>query len=195
MTFELFSVSSLPLFLEYFFFSKIPYHFRLTCVILWFSYLCFLSTQQHHSMHFHFWKDSSTNSDCKKGTWKLSRMPFNWPPNGSLSFCPDLLPLILNIAARGSSSKCHSEHVSPVLNLSNGLGTSIKVSKILCRASLLYLSDIISISFCLFFFIFLDNLRLFHSSRHICFSAFGYSAYSTWNPALPWVCTLLAPFH
>lgn len=155
MTFELFSVSSSPLFLEYFFFSKIPHHFRLTCVILWFSYLCSCPLSSIIVCIFIFGEIVLQSLIAKRAPGSWAECLLTGLLMALSASAPALLPLILNIAVRKSPSKCHSEHVSPVLNLSNGLGTSIKVSKTLHRPSLLYLSDIIFyISFLLSFFLF-----------------------------------------
>lgn len=61
-------------------------------MISWFSYLCSCLLSSILVCIFIFGKIVLQTLIAKRA-WKLSRMPFNWPPKGSLSFCPSSLSI------------------------------------------------------------------------------------------------------
>lgn len=76
----------------------------------------FLSIQQHPSVHFHFCKNGSTNSDFTKESYTeclLTGLPIALPA----SFCPCALPWILNTAARVIPSRSLRACLSPAESL------------------------------------------------------------------------------
>lgn len=168
-------------------------------MISWFSYLCSCLLSSILVCILIFGKIVLQTLIAKRA-WKLSRMPFNWPPKGSLSFCPSSLsinpqhssqriPLKMSLRACLSCAKS----LQWLRNKHQGLQDFTPTQPSLPLGCYFYISLLLP-----FFFFFWSLWTPWGSSTvpgTICFNAFGYSGYSAWNPALPWMCTLLAPFH